>query len=217
MFHARSAHYSKFPPVARRNAGPQPGLIPSISLLEEFMGTILKIVAIATVPAWLAIHANPAAAQNFNDRWSVIPKAHAEPAPEEPAQTKQDDQKAQPSSPNGQTYNSQDHSTNSQDHSTARHIQRTFSGRASFYSYRRAKTASGSSFDRDQLTAAHRSLPLGTKVRVTDLASNKSVVVRITDRGPNIRGRVLDLSLGAARSLGIIDRGVVEVRAEVLG
>src|SRR5947199_6972844 len=100
MFHARSAHYSKFPPVARRNAGPRPGLIPSISLLEEFMGTILKIVAIATVPAWLAIHANPAAAQNFNDRWSVIPKAHAEPAPEEPAQTKQDDQRAQPSSPN---------------------------------------------------------------------------------------------------------------------
>jgi rare lipoprotein A (peptidoglycan hydrolase) len=185
-------------------------LIPSISLLEEFMGTILRIVAIATVPAWLAIHANPAAAQNFNDRWSVIPKAHAEPAPEQPAQTKQDDQRAQPSSPNGQT-------NNSQDHSTAGHTQRTFSGRASFYSYRKAKTASGSSFDRDQLTAAHRSLPLGTKVRVTDLASNKSVVVRITDRGPNIRGRVLDLSLGAARSLGIIDRGVVEVRAEVLG
>jgi rare lipoprotein A (peptidoglycan hydrolase) len=173
------------------------------------MGTILKLVAIATVPAWLAIHANPAAAQNFNDRWSVIPKAHAGPAPEPPAQTKQDEQREQPPSPKGQTYNSEDHST-------AGHTQRTFHGRASFYSYRRAKTASGSSFDRDRLTAAHRSLPLGTKVRVTDLASSKSVVVRITDRGPNIRGRVLDLSLGAARSLGIIDRGVVEVRAEVL-
>jgi hypothetical protein len=65
------------------------------------MGTILKIVAIATVRAWLAIHANPAAAQNFNDRWSVIPKAHAGPAPEPPAQTKQDEQRAQPSSRTG--------------------------------------------------------------------------------------------------------------------
>jgi rare lipoprotein A len=66
------------------------------------------------------------------------------------------------------------------------------------------------------LTAAHRSLPFGTKVRVTDVATNKSVVVRITDRGPRARDRVLDLSLGAARSLGIMDRGVVQVRAEVL-
>ena len=93
---------------------------------------------------------------------------------------------------------------------------RTFTGKASFYSYRKAKTASGSSFDRDQLTAAHRSLPLGTKVRVTDVATNKSVVVRITDRGPFIRNRVLDLSLGAARTLGIEDRGVIEIRADVL-
>ena len=93
---------------------------------------------------------------------------------------------------------------------------RVFSGKASYYSYRKAKTATGSSFDRDLLTAAHRSLPFGTKVRVTDLATNKSVVIRITDRGPHVRGRVLDLSLGAARSLGITDRGVVQVRAEVL-
>jgi len=66
------------------------------------------------------------------------------------------------------------------------------------------------------LTAAHRNLPFGTKVRVTDLASSKSVVVRITDRGPWIRGRVLDLSLGAARNLGISEKGVTRVRAEVL-
>ena len=78
------------------------------------------------------------------------------------------------------------------------------------------KTASGSSFNRDSLTAAHRNLPFGTRVRVTDLASSKSVVVRITDRGPWVRGRVLDLSLGAARSVGITDRGVAQVRAEVL-
>jgi len=66
------------------------------------------------------------------------------------------------------------------------------------------------------MTAAHRSLPFGTKVRVTDLTTNRSVVVRITDRGPFIRNRVLDLSLAAARSLGILDRGVVQIQAEVL-
>jgi rare lipoprotein A len=59
-------------------------------------------------------------------------------------------------------------------------------------------------------------LPFGTKVRVTDLATNKSVVVVITDRGPKVRDRVLDLSLAAARSLGITDRGVAQVRVEVL-
>jgi rare lipoprotein A len=66
------------------------------------------------------------------------------------------------------------------------------------------------------MTAAHRSLPFGTRVRVTDVASSKSVVVLIVDRGPWIRDRVLDLSLGAARSLGITERGVAQVRVEVL-
>jgi rare lipoprotein A len=65
-------------------------------------------------------------------------------------------------------------------------------------------------------TAAHRSLPFGTKVRVTNLANQKSVVVVINDRGPRVRGRVLDLSLAAARSLGMTDRGVADVRGEVL-
>jgi rare lipoprotein A len=66
------------------------------------------------------------------------------------------------------------------------------------------------------MTAAHRSLPFGTLVRVTDPRTGKSVVVRITDRGPTLRSRVLDLSAAAARSLGITDRGVTEIRAEVL-
>jgi rare lipoprotein A (peptidoglycan hydrolase) len=102
------------------------------------------------------------------------------------------------------------------DRSETTTAKKTFSGRASFYSYSTGKPASGASFDRNMPTAAHRSLPFGTRVRVTDVATSKSVIVRITDRGPNIRGRVLDLSLGAARVLGITDRGVVEVRAEVL-
>jgi Lytic transglycolase len=71
------------------------------------------------------------------------------------------------------------------------------------------------SFNRNFPTAAHRNLPFGTRVRVTDLTTSKSVIVRITDRGPR-GGGVLDLSLGAARSLGITDRGVAQVRAEVL-
>ena len=66
------------------------------------------------------------------------------------------------------------------------------------------------------MTAAHRTLPFGTTVRVIDLASTKAVVVKIVDRGPWIRGRILDLSLGAARTLGITDRGVARVRVEVL-
>ena len=103
-----------------------------------------------------------------------------------------------------------------EDRLAPRSSNQVFSGKASYYSYPIGKTASGASFSRHSLTAAHRNLPFGTSVRVTDLASNKSVVVRINDRGPWVRGRVLDLSLGAARSLGITDRGVAQVRAEVL-
>jgi rare lipoprotein A len=170
------------------------------------MGGLFKIVAIAAVPAWLTL--GPAAAQNFDERWSVIPKAHAEPAPPVPDQTNQD-QKPPPLRPETPP-------DTPENHPASERAKRTFTGKASFYSYRKAKTASGASFDRDQLTAAHCSLPFGTKVRVTDIATKKSVVVHITDRGPNIRDRVLDLSLAAARSLGIEDRGVIKVRAEVL-
>jgi len=104
----------------------------------------------------------------------------------------------------------------SEGRSDTRSLNRIFSGKASYYSYQTGKTASGVTFDRNLPTAAHRSLPFGTKVRVTDLATNKSVVVVITDRGPKVRDRVLDLSLAAARSLGITDRGVAQVRVEVL-
>jgi rare lipoprotein A (peptidoglycan hydrolase) len=172
--------------------------------LEVFMRTISKLVAIAAMSASLGFHVNPATAQDFEDRWSIIPKAHADPAPPPPDQTKQEPRAHPPSA---------DAPMQNPDSNTG---PRVFSGKASFYSYRTGKTASGSSFDRDLPTAAHRSLPFGTKVRVTVPATNKSVVVRITDRGPNIPGRVLDLSLGAARNLGITDKGVVAVRAEVL-
>jgi rare lipoprotein A len=78
-------------------------------------------------------------------------------------------------------------------------------------------TASGEYMTNSSLTAAHRSLPFGTRVRVTNMNNNRSVVVRINDRGPFIGGRVIDLSLGAARNLGMMGSGVAPVRLQVLG
>ncbi len=96
---------------------------------------------------------------------------------------------------------------------------RGFRGMASFYGYDGSgnKTASGERFNPERLTAAHRSLPFGTRVRVTNVRNGRSVVVRINDRGPFIRGRVIDLSHRAARVIKMIGRGVAPVRIEVLG
>jgi rare lipoprotein A (peptidoglycan hydrolase) len=94
-------------------------------------------------------------------------------------------------------------------------LTRVFAGPASFYSLP-GKVASGSQFIPEGMTAAHRTLPFGTKLRVTDPKSGRSVVVIVNDRGPYIGGRVLDLSLGAARVLGMTSRGVIQVRAEVI-
>jgi rare lipoprotein A len=76
--------------------------------------------------------------------------------------------------------------------------------------------ATGARYNPDGLTAAHRTLPFGTRLRVTDLISNRSVVVTINDRGPFIAGRVLDLSRGAAQQLGMIGRGVTRIKASVI-
>jgi rare lipoprotein A len=78
-------------------------------------------------------------------------------------------------------------------------------------------TANGEVFDMFALTAAHKRLPFGTLVRVTDIDSGRAVVVRINDRGPYWAGRSLDLSFGAAEELGIIDQGHASVRLEVIG
>jgi rare lipoprotein A len=76
-------------------------------------------------------------------------------------------------------------------------------------------TASGELYDPERLTAAHRTLPFGTRVRVTNLENGRSVVVRINDRGPYGKGRVIDLSLRAARRLDFVEKGVTRVRLEV--
>jgi rare lipoprotein A (peptidoglycan hydrolase) len=91
-------------------------------------------------------------------------------------------------------------------------------GRASYYGrgFAGRKTASGAVFRPEQLTAAHRFLPLGTKVRVTNLNNGRSVLVTINDRGPYIRGRHIDLSVAAARAIGMLGRGVASVAIDIL-
>ncbi len=91
-------------------------------------------------------------------------------------------------------------------------------GVASFYSGRLdgAATASGERFDAGGLTAAHRTLPFGTRVRVTNLRNDRSVVLTVNDRGPWRRGRILDVSRRAARELGFLREGTAEVRIELL-
>ena len=91
-------------------------------------------------------------------------------------------------------------------------------GRASWYGrlFQHKKTASGEPYDMHDFTAAHRTLPLGSWVKVTNLKNDKSVMVRINDRGPVMRSRILDLSYGAAMILGIGDDGVAKVRLDVI-
>lgn len=92
-------------------------------------------------------------------------------------------------------------------------------GKASFYAdkFEGRRTASGVKYRHDKATAAHRHLPFGTKVRVTNLANNKSTVVEINDRGPFVSGRIIDLSKSAAQKLGYVPIGVTDVVIEVIG
>lgn len=91
-------------------------------------------------------------------------------------------------------------------------------GRVSLYSHEFAgrPTASGERFDPEALTMAHRTLPFGTRVRVTNLENRQSVEVVVNDRGPFIRGRIADLSLAAARRLDMVARGVIDAVLEIV-
>jgi rare lipoprotein A len=94
-------------------------------------------------------------------------------------------------------------------------------GQASFYGNQPGEggplTANGERYQPSGYTAAHRTLPFGTRVRVTSPSTGRSVVVRINDRGPFTGGRVIDLSVGAARAIGLTNTGVGTVRMEVVG
>jgi rare lipoprotein A len=88
-------------------------------------------------------------------------------------------------------------------------------GLASFYEHD-IETASGEKFDPQKLTAAHRTLPFGTRLLVTDVTTGRSVTVRVNDRGPFVHGRIVDVSYIAAEKLGIVERGVAKVKLSVV-
>jgi rare lipoprotein A len=88
-------------------------------------------------------------------------------------------------------------------------------GLASFYT-EGTQTANGEKFDTNELTAAHRTLPFGTRLRVTSVATGRSVTVRVNDRGPFVPGRVVDVSYSAARTLGMLGGGIAKVRLDVV-
>ncbi len=91
-------------------------------------------------------------------------------------------------------------------------------GYTSYYAHKfhGRPTASGEIYDMNGLSAAHRELPLGTIIRVTHLGNGKSVVVKVNDRGPFVDGRILDLSLGAAKKLDMVNEGVARVKIEIV-
>ena len=94
----------------------------------------------------------------------------------------------------------------------------TESGKASYYAmkFQSKKTASGEFYDRAKKTAAHKKLPFGTKVRVTNIENSKSVIVKINDRGPFVKGRIVDLSSSAFSRIADLGAGVIEVKIEVI-
>jgi rare lipoprotein A (peptidoglycan hydrolase) len=183
----------------------------------------MSVMRIVTAASFVALSlwatSQTAAAQGFEGRWwSPIARAHADETQAEPSNPPADwnvQSGSLPLLPSTQKPNWPDpKSMASAPPAHAAHG--AFVGKASFYAYRGGKTASGEQFKADALTAAHRTLPFGTRLRVTDLKTQKSVEVVVTDRGPHLRGLVLDLSLGAAKALGIVSRGITQVRAEVV-
>ena len=98
-------------------------------------------------------------------------------------------------------------------------IAKSFGGEASWYGpgFHGRLTANGERYNQNALTAAHRFLRFGTRVKVTNLRNGRSVVVRINDRGPYAKGRVIDVSAAAARTLGMVHTGVAPVRIKIIG
>src|SRR5690242_7539040 len=162
--------------------------------------------------------AHQANGQTFQDRWwsPPVPKANAAEAP--PATEI-------PTSPPAQTTPPPAPSTDARGAAAAerprgrpgRTLHKAFVGKASYYAYKGGKTASGNPFRRSEFTAASRTLPFGTRLKVTDLQTDKSVHVTVTDRGPSKHAIMLDLSPGAAKQVGLdARRGIATVRAEII-
>ena len=101
---------------------------------------------------------------------------------------------------------------------TMKRVPKVITGISSYYGtdFHGKLTANGEVYDMYGLTAAHKTLPLNTIVRVTNLSNNKSLILRINDRGPYVKGRILDCSYGAAKKLGFIAQGTTKVRIELI-
>ena len=99
--------------------------------------------------------------------------------------------------------------------SDAASVARGAKGLASFYTEGQ-QTANGEKYDPTELTAAHRTLPFGTRLQVTNVATGRSVTVRVNDRGPFVKGRVVDVSYSAAQALGMVNSGVANVKVDLL-
>jgi rare lipoprotein A len=182
--------------------------------------------AVLALAVLSVIAAKPASAQTFQERWwSPIPRADAAENP------LRDQDKTLPGTNRQERSQQQLETPPDRSHSDARlpqqrppvpvtqqrtHPRGVLVGKASFYAYAAGTTASGKPYHRAELTAASRTLQFGTRLRVTDLKTSKSVEVTVTDRGPASRRLILDLSLGAAQQLGIASRGIAEVRAEII-
>jgi rare lipoprotein A len=100
----------------------------------------------------------------------------------------------------------------------AQNVGYTETGKASYYAdkFQSKKTASGERFDQSAYTAAHKKLPFGTRVKVTNIENGKSVIVRINDRGPFVKGRIIDLSRSAFNRIGNTRAGVIKVKIQVV-
>jgi peptidoglycan lytic transglycosylase len=170
-----------------------------------------RVLDAAIVAIALSVSSAAAKADSFEQRWLFFPPPHAEPIPRDTI-----GQKSQAPAPGPEQDDAGMQAGPARSHGAKRAVPKTvIVGRASYYAYRGGRTASGRPFDAHALTAAHRTLPFGTRILVTNLKTHKSVAVLITDRGPASKSRILDLSLAAARALGIT--GVAMVRAEVIG
>ncbi len=140
---------------------------------------------------------------SFADRWGTLP----EPVSAAPAANQQMAALSLPAAVSEETRASLTPSN--------KQTERASYGLASYY-WQGSRTASGEKFDKHELTAAHRTLPFGTRVRVTNLASGRSITVRVNDRGPFVAGRVIDVSRAAAEELGMVGRGVAKVKLTVV-
>lgn len=109
-------------------------------------------------------------------------------------------------------------SGNSQSGESQAAVGSKFTGEASYYAdkYHGRMTANGEIFDMNKISAAHKTLPFGTKLKVTNISNGKTVTVKINDRGPFVGGRIIDLSKAAAERIGMIESGVTKVELEVI-